>query len=146
MKKISEVEEKQFASSLNICPEACCRGYGGERSNPSHPHPIFQLICGNFLYRRRDSYSPRRCLHHASFPLSQFLIHPLWLCCLAGGTQPEMEFLDIHLTKDLSLLLHAIHSHLCWRILKTTILYSGLITLTKSTKQENSNLFMNNIL
>jgi hypothetical protein len=40
MKKISEVEGKQFASSLNICPEACCMGYGGERSNPSHRRSI----------------------------------------------------------------------------------------------------------
>jgi hypothetical protein len=37
-----------------------------------------------------------------------------------------MEFLDISLTKDSSLLLHAIHSTFCWRILKKTILFFGL--------------------
>jgi hypothetical protein len=33
--------------------------------------------------------------------------------------------LDITLTKDSSLLLHAIHSPFFWRILKKTILYTG---------------------
>jgi hypothetical protein len=37
-----------------------------------------------------------------------------------------MEFLDINFTKDSSLLLHAIHSPFYWRILKKTILFSGL--------------------
>jgi hypothetical protein len=36
-----------------------------------------------------------------------------------------MEFLDINLTKDSNLLLHAIHSAFYWRILKKTILFSG---------------------
>ncbi len=58
-----------------------------------------------------------------------------------------MEFLDIILTKDSSLLLHAIHNPLYWRILKKTILLSGLQTLTKrSAKKKNSSLFMNSIL
>jgi hypothetical protein len=34
---------------------------------------------------------------------------------------PEMEFLDISLTKDLSLLLHAIHSHSTGGFLKTLL-------------------------
>jgi hypothetical protein len=38
--------------------------------------------------------------------------------------QGEMEFLDISLTKDSSLLLRAIHSPLYLRILKKTILFS----------------------
>ncbi len=60
---------------------------------------------------------------------------------------PEMEFLDISSTKDSSLLLHAIHSPLYWRILKKTILFSGFKNYTKkSAKQENSSLFMNSIL
>jgi hypothetical protein len=37
----------------------------------------------------------------------------------------RMEFLDILLTKDSSLLLHAIHSPSCWRILQKTIFISG---------------------
>ncbi len=37
----------------------------------------------------------------------------------------EMEFLDINLTKDLSLLLHAVHSPFYRRISKKTILFSG---------------------
>jgi hypothetical protein len=36
-----------------------------------------------------------------------------------------MEFLDINLTKDSSLLLPAIHSLLHWRIFKETIVFSG---------------------
>jgi hypothetical protein len=36
-----------------------------------------------------------------------------------------MEFLDTNLIKDSSLLLHAIHSPLNWRILKNTILFYG---------------------
>ncbi len=38
---------------------------------------------------------------------------------------PEMQFLDIILTKDSNLLLHAIHSLFYWRILKKTKLFSG---------------------
>jgi hypothetical protein len=37
----------------------------------------------------------------------------------------EMEFLDISLTKDSSLLLHVIHSPFYLRILKNPILLSG---------------------
>ncbi len=40
--------------------------------------------------------------------------------------KPEMEFLDINLTKDSSLLLSAIYSPFYWRILRKTILFSGL--------------------
>ncbi len=55
-----------------------------------------------------------------------------------------MEFVDISLTKDSSLLLHAIHSPFYWRILKKTILNSGFNNpYKKSTKQENSSLLMN---
>jgi hypothetical protein len=36
--------------------------------------------------------------------------------------QPEMEFLDINITKNSSLSLHAIHSPFCWW---KTIIYSG---------------------
>jgi hypothetical protein len=42
-----------------------------------------------------------------------------------------MEFLDINLTKDSSLLLQAIHSPFYWRILKKTILGFGF----KNTKK-----------
>ncbi len=75
-----------------------------------------------------------RLSHHA-------LIH----CCFSFyPTYPEMEFLDINLTKDSSLLLHAINSPFYWRILKKTILFSGLKNACKkSAKQENSSLFIN---
>ncbi len=53
---------------------------------------------------------------------------------------PAMEFLDIRLTKDSSLLLYDIHSPFYGRILKKTILCK------KSAKQENSSLFMNSIM
>jgi hypothetical protein len=52
-----------------------------------------------------------------------------------------MEFLDINLTKDSSLLLHAIHSPFYWWILKTRV----LPILTKK-REKNLSLFMNNIL
>ncbi len=53
-----------------------------------------------------------------------------------------MEFLDISLTKDLSLLLHAIHS----LFFKENHFFSDFKNLNKkSVKQENSSLFMNNI-
>jgi hypothetical protein len=55
---------------------------------------------------------------------------------------PEMELLDICLTKDSSLLLHAIHSPFYWRILKKTILFSGIKIFTKKfVKQDNLRLF-----
>jgi hypothetical protein len=38
---------------------------------------------------------------------------------------PEIEFLDIKLTKDLSLLLCAFHSPFYWQILQKTVLFSG---------------------
>jgi hypothetical protein len=37
----------------------------------------------------------------------------------------EKEFLDINLTKDQSLLLHAIHNPFYWRIFQKTILFSA---------------------
>jgi hypothetical protein len=43
----------------------------------------------------------------------------------AGINYPEMEFLNINLTKDSSLLLHATHSPFYGRILKKTKLFSG---------------------
>jgi hypothetical protein len=46
-----------------------------------------------------------------------------------------MEFLDIELTKDLSLLLHAIHSPFYRRILKETILLSDLKNLYKKIRE-----------
>jgi hypothetical protein len=46
-------------------------------------------------------------------------------------TSPEMEFLYISLTKESSLVLHAIHSPVNWRILEKNILfcYSGFKNL-----------------
>jgi hypothetical protein len=59
----------------------------------------------------------------------------------------EIEFLDISLTKDSSLLLHVIQSAFYWRILKKIILFSGFKKpYKKSAKQENSCLLMNSIL
>jgi hypothetical protein len=54
-----------------------------------------------------------------------------------------MEFVDISLTKDSILFLHAIHSPLYWRLIKKTILFSVFGKPYKKTaKQENSSLFM----
>jgi hypothetical protein len=49
----------------------------------------------------------------------------------------EMEFLDIYLTKDLSLLLHAIHSPFYWLILKKTIHFSGFKKICETRKFES---------
>ena len=67
--------------------------------------------------------------------------------CIVSAT-PEMEFLDISLTKDSSLLLHAIHSPFYWRILKKTMLSSGFKNPYKknSRNKKISSLFMNSIL
>ncbi len=60
---------------------------------------------------------------------------------------PEMEFLDINLTKVSSLLIHAIHSLSTSGFLKRIRLYSGFKnTYKKSAKQENLSLFTNSIL
>ncbi len=58
-----------------------------------------------------------------------------------------MEFLDIILTKDSSLLLHAFHSLSTGGFLKKTRLYSGFKnTYKKSAKPKNSSLFVKSIL
>jgi hypothetical protein len=55
-----------------------------------------------------------------------------------------MEFLDINLTKDSSLLLYASRSLFYWELLKKTILYSGFKNQYKLIrKTRNSSLFMN---
>ncbi len=60
---------------------------------------------------------------------------------------PEMEFLDINLTKVSRLLIHAIHSLSTVGFLKSIRLYSGFKkTYKKSAKQENLSLFTNIIL
>jgi hypothetical protein len=46
-----------------------------------------------------------------------------------------MEFLGINLTKDSSLLLHAIHSHFYWQILKKTMLFSGFKNPFKNIRE-----------
>ena len=45
--------------------------------------------------------------------------------CKNLGRYPEMEVLDISLTKDSILFPHAAHSPFYWRILKKTILFSS---------------------
>ncbi len=65
----------------------------------------------------------------------------------AGAAHPEMEFLDISLTKDSSLLLHALHRSFSLKILKETILFFGFKNpYKKSAKHENSSKLMNSIL
>jgi hypothetical protein len=48
----------------------------------------------------------------------------------------EMEFLNIYLIKDSSLLLHAIPSPFYWRILKKSILLSGFKNITNNCEQK----------
>jgi hypothetical protein len=60
---------------------------------------------------------------------------------------PEEEYWDINSSKELSLLLHAIHRPFYWWILKNTISSLVLkILIKKSSKQENLNLFIDSIL
>ncbi len=50
-----------------------------------------------------------------------------------------MKFLEINLTKkNLSLLLHAIHSPFYWRILKKTILFSSFQNFYKKIREERN--------
>jgi len=54
-----------------------------------------------------------------------------------------MEFLDFNLTRDSSLLLHAIHSPFYWLIFKKTILFSGFKKiLTKKSAREGNSSFV----
>jgi hypothetical protein len=53
----------------------------------------------------------------------------------------QMEFLDINKTKDLSLLLHAIHGPFCWRILKKTILFAGFKILKKKPRNNKTRVY-----
>ncbi len=65
----------------------------------------------------------------------------------ARKENPEMEFLDINVTKDSSLLLHAIYSPFLRQILKNTKLFTGFHgPFKKSAKQEKSSQFMKGIL
>ncbi len=110
-------------------------------------------------YTTRDGrYSERGWVWlYTTHPRQAGLIFPSWwnarqkvvistLCLRQSQSRffiifPEMEFLDINLTKDLSLLLHPIHSPFYWGILKKP--YSSLvfqILTKKSAKQENSSL------
>jgi hypothetical protein len=67
-----------------------------------------------------------------------------WIGIIIPNTDPEIEFLDINLTKESSLLLHAIHVN---STVPSTILYSGFNNpYKKSAKQENSSLYINSIL
>ncbi len=85
-----------------------------------------------------------------SGPLRALSALQAWLFLHKQGVSSEMEFLDINLTKDSRLLKsfgHAIHSPFYWRILKKSILFSGLKNPHKnSAKPENSRLCMNSIL
>ncbi len=57
-----------------------------------------------------------------------------------------MESLDIILTKDSCLLLHAIHGPFYWRILNKPILFSGFKKRYKKYNiHENSSLFINSL-
>jgi hypothetical protein len=60
------------------------------------------------------------------------------------GKPREMKFLDINLTKDSSLLLHAIHSPFYWRIKKKP--YFSLVLKILQNNPRNLMLFMNSIL
>ncbi len=55
--------------------------------------------------------------------------------CYHIPSQSEMEFFDINLTKDSSLLFHAFHSPFYCQILKKTILYSGFKNTYKKIRE-----------
>jgi hypothetical protein len=62
--------------------------------------------------------------------------------------QQEMEFWDVNLTKDSSLLHHATHSLSTGAFSKKTRLYSGFKNTYKKIRKKtrNSSLFMNSIM
>ncbi len=68
-----------------------------------------------------------------------------WLLTVSNSF-PEIEFLDINITKDSSLSLHAINSPFYQRNLKKTILFSGFNNPDKKISEtRKSSLFMNSI-
>jgi hypothetical protein len=70
--------------------------------------------------------------HHAPLPLTNSRLQPVVVD--PERKRSDMEFLDMNLTKDLSLLLSAIHSLFDWRILQKTILYYGFKTPYQNKK------------
>jgi hypothetical protein len=108
--------------------------------------PISQV---SFLLSIMDRDEQRRhrlfrfFLHFSSYILAMSILWPMvWsfrdsFVCSCGSFKfsssnvsfvqvPVMEFSDISLTKDFSLLFHAVHSTFYWPILQKTILSSGL--------------------
>ncbi len=61
--------------------------------------------------------------------------------CSLVQTLTKMAFLDISLTKDTTLLLHAICSPFCWQILKKPILFSGFKNPYKKTLETRNKYF-----
>jgi hypothetical protein len=55
-------------------------------------------------------------------------------------TRPEIEFLEINLTKDSSLLLHAIHSPFTGGLKKKIILYPGFKNAVQTKIRETRKL------
>jgi hypothetical protein len=94
------------------------------------------------------------CNYTAVSPTTALSFHPFYKCehiplfrTFIAENSPEIKFLDISLTKDLGLLLYAVHNPFYWQIWKKTILFSGFKSPCKKyAKQEHSSLFMNNIL
>jgi hypothetical protein len=75
-----------------------------------------------------SGYDYKKNNFSSSFLLSYRIRDPGWKKIGIRDKHPEGEFLDINLTKDSSLLLHAIHSPCYWRILKkTNHTYSSLV-------------------
>jgi hypothetical protein len=81
------------------------------------PPPYFNVLFSNIGLRSRV-LSILSFLNGLHTPLNLFNEREKTTC-------PEMEFLDLKLTKDSSLLLPAINSRFYWRILKKTIFHSG---------------------
>jgi hypothetical protein len=77
-----------------------------------------------------------------------FLSRGLCEVSAAEPFHPEVEFLDVNLTDDSSILLHVIHSPFgsIGGFYRKTCSTLVLKIINYSTKQENSSLFMNSIL
>jgi hypothetical protein len=76
--------------------------------------------------------------HQVPLPLTNSRLQPVVVD--PERKRSDMEFLDMNLTKDLSLLLSAIYSLFDWRILQITILYSGFKTPYKKKILETRKL------
>ncbi len=98
-------------------------------------------ITGNWL---SNYFLCTYCFYFSYFYPSFFLLNDSsstssWL--LDSEFFSDMEFLDNNITKNSSLLLHALHSPFYWRVLKKTILFSGYKNPYKNPRDKKTRVY-----